>query len=94
MAAARMIHNYWAVQFTDTANSYIWIAWDSRVKERELPPALGFRMILFNTRKAARAWVKAKNAEMFYWTSKKNYLRVARVRVTVAPPPRIKGKLV
>lgn len=89
-----MASDYWAVQFTDRANSYIYIGWDNTVTEQSLPASLGFRMILFKTRKEARAWVKKRNEGMFYWTNRKNYLRVQRVRVTVAPPPRIRGRLV
>jgi hypothetical protein len=86
--------DYWAVGFADPPCSYLFIGWDQTVKEADLPAALGFRMILFKTRKDARAWTTARNASMLYWTNDSHYLRVKRVRVTVAPPPRIKGKLI
>jgi hypothetical protein len=89
-----MTKNYWAVGFTNEPDSYLWIGWDQTVKEADLPAALGFRMMLFKTRDQAREWVKARNASMLYWTNNPRYLRVKRVRVTVAPPPRINRKLV
>ena len=87
-----MTRDYWAVGFHDPPDSYLWIAWDQTVKEETLPPALGFRMILFMTRKEARAWVKKRNEAMQYWTNDPHYLRVKRVRVSVAPPPKINGR--
>jgi hypothetical protein len=87
-----MTENYWAVAFYDRQDSYLWIGWDQSVKESELPEALGFRMVLFKTRAKARAWVKALNERHYYWTQRHNYVVVKRVRVTVAPPPKIGGK--
>lgn len=88
-----MTENWWAVSIHDHQDgSYIYIGWDDKVQEQTLPPSLGFRMILFRTRKEARAWVKQRNVSMLYWTRNPNYLRVKRVRVSVAAPPKINGR--